>query len=71
VTTDTEAVVAELAPSQIEALAEGAVVEVAAEGVTVAVGGPESDVSALAPVADTVGGEPDRRIYYPAGEADP
>lgn len=65
-----EAVVAELAPSQIEALAEGAVVEVAGDGVTVAVGGPDSDVSALAPAADTVGEAPDRTIYYPANEGD-
>jgi hypothetical protein len=68
VTNGTKAVVAELAPSQIEALADGAVVEVAGEGVTVAVGGPESDVSAVAPAADTVGEAPDRTIYYPAEE---
>lgn len=67
---DGAAFVAELAPSQIDALAEGAVVEVSGGGVTVAVGGPDSDVSALAPTADTVGETPDRTIYQPADGGD-
>jgi hypothetical protein len=70
-TDNTEVYVAELTPSQIEVLVGGAVVEIAGDDVTVAVGGPESDVLALAPVADTVDEASDRTIYYPAEEGDP
>jgi hypothetical protein len=44
--------------------------ETTGDGVTVAVGDPESDVSTVAPAADTVSEAPDWRIYYPAEEGD-
>lgn len=67
-TDNTEAYVAELASSQIEALVESAVVEIAGDDVTVAVGGPKGDVFTLAPTVDTVGKAADGMIYYPAKE---
>jgi hypothetical protein len=67
-TGNTEAYVAELASSQIEAFVESAVVEIVGDDVTVAVGGLKSDVFTLAPTVDTVGKAADRMIYYPAKE---
>lgn len=52
-TNGTETVVAELTPSQIGALVEGAVVKIVSDSVTADVGELKSDVSVLVPTADS------------------